>query len=121
MEDAESKLKQEAAARLRTLEGIAPDLEVKLKNEGIPESISKAFYEQISHRILVLKTQQAETPYSTLDTSYQASKRLLLASIESERNTLITLRKSGEINEDIFQMLLEELDIEDMRAKTLRV
>jgi hypothetical protein len=48
-------------------------------------------------------------------------KVLALAAIKSERTTLIKLRKSGEIHEEVFNMLLDELDLEEMRAKTLRL
>lgn len=121
LQDTDSRTKQESMARLRTLQGICADLQIKLKNENIPAPLFKSFSEQIQRRIRVVQTQQADIPYSTLDLEYQASKRLLLASIESERTTLIGMRNAGEVSEEIFHMLLEELDLEEMRAKTLRV
>jgi hypothetical protein len=45
----------------------------------------------------------------------------MLCAIENERNTLLKLRKSGEINDEVFHRLSDELDIEEMRAQTLRI
>lgn len=119
--DSENKMKQEALARTRSLEGVIEKLQQVTKNEDIPMSTFDELRRQVERRIDTIKTQLNETPYSTLNPEYQAVKKLTLAAISSEKQTLFKLRKLGEINDEVFHMLLEELDIEEMRANTLRV
>ncbi len=119
--DFDNKVQQEALARVRSLEGITRELQDLAKKEKIPDTLFHEFRNQIDRRIKVIKTQLSETPYSTLNNEYQYVKKLALAAIESERSTLLKLRKTGEIHEEVFNMLLDELDIEELRAKTLRL
>jgi NhaP-type Na+/H+ or K+/H+ antiporter len=119
--DYDNKLKQEALARVRSLEGITCELHLLAQQEKIPDELLHEFQNQIERRIKVIQTQLNETPYSTLNSEYQYVKKLAFAAIDSERTTLLKLRKSGEIHEEVFNMLLNELDLEEMRAKTLRL
>lgn len=121
MIDSENKMQQEALARIRSLEGIVEKLcKIKVK-EKIPDEIFNEYRKQIERRMSVIKTQLNEQPFSTLNNEYQSIKKLTIVSIESERMTLFQLRKIGEINDDVFHMLLEELDLEELRVKTIRV
>lgn len=117
----EDKMKQEAVARLNSLEGILDKLCDVGKKQNIPDGVFHEFKKQIERRISVIQTQLDEVSHSTLNPEYQAFKLLTHVAIESEKKTLFKLRKSGEINDDIFHSLLRELDIEEMRAKTLRI
>jgi len=119
--DYDNKLKQESLARVRSLEGINCELYRFAQNEKIPDALLHEFQNQIDRRIKVIQTQLSETPYSTLNGEYQYIKKLALAAIDSERATLLKLRKLGEIHEEVFNMLLDELDLEEVRAKTLRL
>jgi CPA1 family monovalent cation:H+ antiporter len=121
LKDSENKLKQESLARLRSLKSISTEIKKIKEKENIPDHVLQEFCKQIQRRMNVLQTQPNDTPFSTLDLEYQASKRLMLTAITSERNTLLELRKTGEVSDEIFHLLLEELDIEEMRTKTLRV
>ena len=69
----------------------------------------------------IIKTQLDEFPYSTLNDEYNALRKLTLAAIVNERETLLKLRKSGEIHNEVFHLLSDELDLEELRAKTLRL
>lgn len=117
----DNKLKQESIARLRSLEGVIEALEKIIKKKQISEDLFNEFRKQLDRRIRIIKTQINDMPFSTLDTEYQAIKILARTAIRTERNTLLQLRREGEINDEVFHMLLEELDLEEMRSKTLRV
>lgn len=118
--DSENKMKQEAIARIRSLEGVIEELQEVIKKENIHEDLIYEFKKQIERRMKVIHTQLGETPYSTLNNEYQTIKMLTFVAIDSERKTLFKLRALGHISDDVFHLLLEELDIEEMRAKTLR-
>ncbi len=121
IDDPKQKIKEEALARVSSLEGVLEKLKVIATTEKIPTHIFNEFYNQIQRRINTIQTQLEENPYSTLNEEYQALKRLTLAAIENERGTLIHLRKNAEIHDEIFHRLFEELDLEEMRAKSLRI
>lgn len=121
LSDVENKMKQEALARMRSFEGVLDNLQEVMKKEKIPEEIFHEFSKHVDRRINVLQTQLQATAYSTVNREYQAIKTLTLAAIASERKTLLQLRYSAEINDDVFHLLLSELDVEELRAKTLRV
>ncbi|MBA3660214.1 MAG: Na+/H+ antiporter [Gammaproteobacteria bacterium] len=121
LSDPENKMKQEAIARMQSLKGAVEHLHAMVKKEKIPEPIFEEFLNQIERRLKVIETQLSERPYSTLNNEYLGLKRLTLAAIESERKTLLKLRKSGDIHDEIFHQLSDELDLEEMRAKTLRI
>ncbi len=119
--DEEDELKQEAIARIYSLENSVEYIKELSVKEKIPETVTKDFLKQIDRRHKVIKTQLESAPYSTLSDEHSALTKLMYASIESERKTLITLRKTGEIRDEVFHRLSDELDIEEMRAKTLRI
>lgn len=121
LKDSEDKLRQEALARTHALEGIMGELQGIIKAEHIPETVINEFRNQVERRLKVIATQLNDTPYSTLNNEYQAIKLLTLAAIQSERKTLFTMRKAGEISDEVFHLLMDELDMEELRAKTLRV
>jgi len=121
IDDSENKMKQEAHARLSALEGVKQEIEKLHKQGNIPQELLAEARNQIDRRLQVIKTQLIPTPYSTLNREYQALKKLTLSSIESERKTLFKLRKKGNVDDEVFHRLLEELDFEEMRAKTLRI
>jgi len=115
------KMQQEAYARMKSLEGVLEKIAEIVRNEKIPSYLFDEFKTQIQRRIEIIQTQLQANPYSTLNSEYFAIKKLTMAAIESEKETLIKLRKSGEIQDEIFHLLLDELDLEEMRAKSLRI
>jgi CPA1 family monovalent cation:H+ antiporter len=119
--DEEDEMKQEAIARIYAIKNSMKHIEELAHREKIPSEIINDFRKQLSRRLKVVKTQLNEKPYSTLTNEYLALKRLVLTAIESERRTLLELRKSGEIHDEVFHRLSDELDIEEMRTKTLRI
>jgi CPA1 family monovalent cation:H+ antiporter len=121
LDNPEDVMRQEAIARIRSLEGAVDRLNKFVKAEKIPENIFNEFMHQIERRLKVINTQLNLHPFSTLNDEYMALKKLVLAAIETERQTLINLRKSGEVHDTVFHMLSDELDLEEMRAGTLRL
>lgn len=120
-EDPQSKIKEEALARMKSLEGVVQRVKEIAEKERIPCAILAETLNQIQRRMDVIKTQLEETPYSSLNQEYFSLKKLMIAALESERDTLIHLRKTGEIYDEVFHKLLDELDLEEMRSKSLRL
>ncbi len=69
----------------------------------------------------MIKTQLHKTPLSTLAHEYVAIKKLTIIALECERETLIKLRRDGDIHDEVFHLLMDELDLEEMRVRTLRI
>ncbi len=116
-----NKWREEALARIRAMEGVLHHIELRKQNENIPNQIYNEFHNQLERKLRVIRTQLDESPYSVLSEEYLALKKLTLAAIEAEKLTLLNLRKKGEIHDEVFHALLDELAIEETRAKSLRV
>jgi CPA1 family monovalent cation:H+ antiporter len=56
-------------------------------------------------------------PYSALDPLEQQRRALLLELLESERGVLHDLRSHGELYEEVYHQLGEELDLESLRVR----
>lgn len=121
VEDPKEKLKEEALARMKSLRGVIERIQTIAETEKIPAHIFNEFYNKLQRRLNTIKTQLEENPYSTLGDEYLIIKRLTMAAIQSEKEILIQLRRGGEIHDEVFHRLLDELDIEEMRAKSLRI
>lgn len=121
LENAENLLREEAVARMRSLEGVIENVSGLAKKENVPTKVYNDFLKQIERRINIIRTQLTDTPYSTLPVDYFSMRKLILTAIKSERATLIQLRRKGEIHDDLFRKLANELDIEEVRANTLRL
>lgn len=120
-EDPAFKVKEEALARKRALEGVLETLCQITQDEELPKTIFREFRNHFQRRLNTIKTQLKEPPYSTVNKEHKALKKLTLAAIANERETLIKLRNSGEIHNDLFHQIADELDLEEQRAKTLRL
>ncbi len=121
LSESEDMMKQEALARIQALETVLEDVEKVVKQEKIPDDMFYDFKKHICGRLDIVKTQLNDMPYSTLTNEYQALKILTSSAIESERKTILKLRRSGEIHDEVFHLLSDELDLEEMRSKTLRI
>ncbi len=113
------KIKDEARIRMTMLKN-ARDAIAELKDK-ISENVYNEFYRQITRRIEITQTHLEVRPYSTLGDDYYSFKKLTLIALETEKATLIKLRNSGEMHDDIFRTLLGELDIEEMRTRSMRI
>lgn len=114
-------MREESMARVRTAESSIEHIQKFAQKEKIPDEIIHDLNKQLDRRLKTIKTQLNQNPYSTLTNEHLALKKLILTAIESERKTLVELRKSGEIHDEIFHRLSYELDLEEMRTKTLRI
>lgn len=119
-DELEEKMHQEAKARLNALDEITKTITTMKENENIPEQVFQEFVKQIQRKHKVIQTQLNPAPYSLLQDDYLIYKKLLFAAIRAERNALMNLRRQGEIHDEIFWSLSNELDIEEVRANTLR-
>ncbi len=119
--DKDNRWQEEAKARIRAMNVVLDQINGIKQKERIPEEIYNEFRRQLERKLKVIHTQLSEQPYSVLTEDYTALKRLTLCAIKAERQTLFKLRKQGEIHDQVFHLLTDELDIEEERAKTLRV
>ncbi|MCG3084792.1 hypothetical protein, partial [Anoxybacillus sp. LAT27] len=74
------------------------------------DKVLTEFCNQVQRKLNVIRTQLEEKPYSMLSEDYFAFKRLTITALEAERKTLLKLRRSGEINDEVFHNLIDELD-----------
>lgn len=121
IEDPAEKVQEEARARIRALEGVLGKLCEMTRDEELPETIFEEFRNHFQRRLKTIQTHLHELPYSTVNKDYKTFKKLTLAAIANERVTLLELRKSGEIHNEVFHKISDELDLEEQRAKTLRL
>lgn len=119
--NSENQWKEEAVARFHVLESVLAHLEETIMKENYPENVVIEFRNQLQRRIKVIKTQLNPTPFSTLSDEYSALRKLMQISYEIEKKILLRLRKNGEISESVFHLLMDELDVEQIRSKTLRI
>lgn len=116
----ENKMKEEATARIRAMQAVSQAMQVLRQEQKISLEIYNEFLTQIERRLRVIETHLSPQPYSLLSDDYLEYKKFSLIGLEKERETLIALRKSGEINDDVFHMLLQEVDIDEVRMRSLR-
>lgn len=121
LSDDEDKLKEEALARIKSLEGVLEKITAIAKSENIPCDIVEEYRRAIDRRYKVIQTQIKDQPYSTITNEYLAFKKMAQVVVHSERETLLRLRKQGEIHDDIFRKLSDELDIEELRVHSVRL
>jgi len=119
--EVDDRVREEANARIRAFEEVIKSIEQIKMKEKIPDKVVTEFCDQVQRKLKVIRTQLEETPYSMLYDDYFALKKLTIRALEAERKTLLKLRRSGEIRDEIFHNLLDELDIEEVRARSLRV
>lgn len=117
----DTRLHEEALARVQALEEVLKAIEeVKIK-ENIPDHVYIEFRNTVERKLKIIRTQLGDNPYSLLSDDYFSYKKLALAALAAERNALITLRRKGVVHDTIFHNLLNELDIEDVRVRSLRI
>ena len=120
--DAEiTKLREEANARVLAIDEAIAHVSKVAEKENVTHKILNEFLDQLNRRREVIHTQIKPLPYSTICKEYTHAKKLAYAAIEAERKTFNKLRKAGELPDDIFWTLIDELDIEDVRAHSTRV
>jgi Na+/H+ antiporter len=119
--DADQRMKEEAYARVKSLESSLEKITILGEKEHIAPDLLNEHKKAIERKLNVVKTQLESAPYSSLNQDYFEIKKLTIASIDSERETLFNLQKLSEISDDIFHILSDELDLEEMRAKSLRI
>jgi Na+/H+ antiporter len=116
-----NKIKEEAEIRIKAIQEVGRRLKKLNKQGEIPERIYLEFDKQLNRRLKVISTQLEDQPYSVLTTDYFHFKKLNLAALDTERSVLLQFRETGEVHDGLLRKLLEELDIEEVRMRSLRV
>lgn len=119
-DDSDELLKEEVMTRINLIEKVMAHITKVAEKENIPCEIFNDFYKQIERRRRTIESQLTETPYSTLSKEYYVIKRLALLATRKERNILLELRKMGKIHDDTFHLLLDEVDLEEVRIRSVR-
>lgn len=119
--ETEDTLKEEAVARVYALESALIRVDKVAAREEIPEEVVTELHNQLERNLNVLKTQIGDVPYSTLNNAFLQYKKLVLSALEAERATLISMRRKGNIHDEIFHLLAGELDLEEIRARGIRL
>lgn len=120
-QESQQKLRQEASVRLHTGNEAIAAIKQSAVEHKIAQDIVNHFITQTGRRARIIQTHLDTTPFSSLAEDFQAYKRLTLVAIRAERTALLKLRKEGEVSDDLFWSLSDELDLEEMRANTLRI
>lgn len=121
LDNSGEELHEEAMARLQTLKNVMIEIAKVTRAQKITSEVYDDFLKHVESRVHVIETQSNQNPYSTLPSDFFMMRKLILAAIETERATLIQLRKEGKIQDDVFRKLSDELDVEEIRAYTLRI
>lgn len=117
----ENDLQEEALARLLAAKHVVDIIASTVRFEAIPENLYKRFLSNIEKRINVIESQLGSNPHTKLPDNFYFERRLILKAINAEREILLDLRRKGELQEDIFRRLMEELDYEELRSTSLRL
>ncbi len=113
--------KDEAIARLHVIEEVIKKINDFATDNNIAMEVVEEFLHQIQKRQKMIQTLLSENPFSKLTQEYDAYKKLNIQAIKIEREKLISMRNLSQINEDIFRKLNDELDLEVLRLKSLRI
>ncbi|MBS0287273.1 MAG: Na+/H+ antiporter [Proteobacteria bacterium] len=121
LSDSNDNTKQEALARLCAVDAVIKRINYFANENQIPMQVVNEFLENLLKRKEVIQTQLSDNPYSVLSNNYFAYKKLVYEAIKIEREKIIVMRRHGEIDEEIFRNLSEELDLEEIRMNSMRI
>jgi CPA1 family monovalent cation:H+ antiporter len=121
VKDGGENMREEAFARLRASEAVLNEL-----NSLVPLDYHKNPYflqlrDSYLNRIRILRSNLQDIAYSEISPLDQQKRQVGKNILKIERQVLNDLRKSGDIHDEVFQRLLRELDLEDLRLKTQRI
>jgi NhaP-type Na+/H+ or K+/H+ antiporter len=107
--------KEEAKARVRSTEAAVNYLQSR-PDQAKPHI--KQLQERYDRRLKTIRSNLEPTPFSSLFDEDQILRKLTHEVLAQERKSLNDMRKHGEVHEEIFHALVQELDLEEMRLKT---
>lgn len=117
----ESSLEEEAKARIKSNQAVLTELEHMSQQTPEINDYIEILIQRYRSRLDILQSNLNEFPYSSLNTSDQAIRKLTKKIIEIEREVLLDLRTRGEIHDEVFYRLQKELDLENLRLTTQRI
>ncbi|MGC1183341.1 hypothetical protein [Legionella sp.] len=120
-EDPKIRMQEEAQARIRTYEAALERIAELTKCVHVSDEVLLEFQKPIHRRLSMIKTQLCKFPHSTINEDYQNLKKLTLTAIATEKQTLLHMRKAGQIHDEVFHLLNEELSLEEIRTRNLRM
>ncbi len=114
-------LREEARVRLHAIDTVIKEIIDLRKQTFIPETVVTDYLEQLERNRQVIHTQVNPSPYSMVSAEYIAYKKLVMHGVDAERKTLNQLRREGDITDEVYWHLSDELDIEELRARGVRI
>jgi CPA1 family monovalent cation:H+ antiporter len=121
VKNGDEDMREEALARLRITETVLKEL-----NSLVPVEFHKNSYfiqlnENYMNRTRTLRTNLEDIAYSEISPLDQQKRQVSKNILKIKRQALNELRINGAIHDEVFQRLLRELDLEDLRLKTQRI
>lgn len=111
---AEEVQRQEREARIQMLQAALGRLDALGREEGTPASSVARVRQKLEHRLRDL-TGEISAKHRKVD---EATYRLRLAAIETERQTVEQLRAGGDIDDEVARDIDHELDLEEVTLRT---
>jgi CPA1 family monovalent cation:H+ antiporter len=115
--DGENPQREEARARVRSTEAVVESFRHRETSSALKPHLER-LRERYEHRLNTIRSNLEPTPFSSLIDEDQALRKLTHEALAVERQTLNEMRKKGEVHEEIFHALVQELDFEEMRLRT---
>lgn len=109
--------REEAKARVRSTEAVVKYFEQKKVPESHRTHVVQ-LQERYQRRLKTIRSNLEPTPFSSLMDEDQVIRRLTQEALAAERESLNEMRAKGEMHDEIFHALVQELDLEEMRLKT---
>ncbi|MGE3261602.1 MAG: Na+/H+ antiporter [Bacteriovoracia bacterium] len=109
--------REEAKARVRSTEAVVEHF----RKRQVPTPMKPhliQLQERYERRLKTVRSNLDPTPFSSLIDDDQQLRRLTHEALALERKSLNEMRQKGEVHDEIFHALVQELDLEEMRLKT---
>jgi monovalent cation/hydrogen antiporter len=117
LEDPDERQGEEARARIEMAQAAADHIARLRDNNSYDEALISDLERGYKRQLKRLAPNLETNAYSTLDPMEQQRRTLLLELFESERNVLHELRSRGELYDEVFHRLTDELDLEALRVR----
>ena len=111
----EENQKEESYARIKMIEAVIAHLEGGNLDGHHQEDSMKEILKSYKKLHVTLKPNLEERPFTELDLETDGRKAAILEILKVERNELARLRKVGELHDEVFHHLAQEIDFEELR------
>jgi CPA1 family monovalent cation:H+ antiporter len=114
----EDSSEQEERARLHAASAALARLEELLAEGWVPHDAAERIHDLYAFRLDQLRSRVEAARSGDLGTSSTISRRLRQELLAAERQAIVELHRSGEIDDEVMRRLLRELDLEEVRLQS---